>query len=795
MTRHPVRAIKYHLLILILWSVIPFFAVRAQLPSSFDLRDVDGNNYVTSVKSQSGGTCWAHGTVASMESNLLMNGNWTAAGDTGEPNLAEYHIDWWNGFNNFFNEDVDPPDGNDGLILHEGGDTRITAAYLTRGEGAVRDIDGQSFSDPPERTGPDYHYYYVRDIEWYDAGEDLSNIDSIKYQIMTQGAITTCLNSDYTTYMDDNYVFYQPPDDPQGYDHIVAIVGWDDNKPSAAPYPGAWLCKNSWGDWAIDGYIWISYYDKYCAHSPYDGAVSYYNVVPMPYDKVYYHDYHGWRMTGSYWSEAFNAFMPTNNGKLLAVNIVTASDTAGYTMRIYDDFTGSQLQNLLSEKSGNIAHRGYHTIDLDQPIEVTEGDEFYIYLSVTDGGQAYDMSWRLDITVGGHYRAWADSKANPGESYYKSNSTWHDLYDYNPTANFCIKGLSLDTYMKILQDEIMESEGPSGGPYTPLTKTYQFTHKYDEAIKYSVSPEASCDWITLSGDISGTLEPYDTAEVIVEINSNADTLSTGVHYGAVNFSNIDDPLDDTVRVVKLVVGTPMVQQQWLLDTDPGWSTEGEWEFGQPTGGGGSFGFGADPTSGFTGDNVYGYNLYGNYPNNLPETYLTTPALNCSKLIKTSVKFRRWLCIDGFGWGAVEASNDGENWTTIWECHDWLPDSVWNEMDLDISAVADSQATVYLRWMMTVDNATYTFGGWNIDDIQLVAIYNTLGTDILCGDVNNDEDLNLFDITHLITFLYLGGPPPEPLIKADVNSDGNINIFDIAYIISYLYLGGPAPDCP
>ncbi len=796
MTRHSVRAIRYYVLALILWSVIPFFAVRAQPPSSFDLRDVGGNNYVTSIKTQSGGTCWAHGAIASIESNLLMTGNWTAAGDTGEPNLAEYHLDWWNGFNNFFNGDMDPPDGNGGLIVHEGGDAWVTSAYLARGEGAVRDIDAQSFGTPPDRTGPDYRHYYVRDIEWYDARQDLSNIDAIKYQIMNHGAIETSFNSDYNAFMDENYVYYQPPDDPNGSDHIVAIIGWDDNKPSAAPLPGAWLCKNSWGDhWALDGFFWISYYDKYCCHTIEEGGVSFYNVVPMPYDKVFYHDYHGWRMNNPYWNEGFNAFVPPHNGKLQAVNIVTSIDTIDYTVRIYDDYTGGQLQNLLSEKSGYMAHRGYHTIDLDEPIDLIESDEFYIYQSVSAGGLANDESSRIDVKFGGHYRGWADSKANPGESYYLTGSTWHDLYDNNPTANFCIKGLGIETYMKILQDEIMESEGPSGGPYTPPTKTYQFAHKYDEAIKYSISQEASCDWITLSGDVSGTLAPYDTAEVIVEINSNAETLSTGVHYATIYFSNIDDPLDDTVRVVKLIVGTPTVQKEWMLDTNPGWSTGGEWQFGQPTGDGGSFGFGADPTSGYTGDNVYGYNLYGNYPNNLPETYLTTPALNCSKLIRTSVKFWRWLCIDGFGWGAVEASNDGENWTTIWESHDWLPDSSWSQMDLDISAVADSQATVYLRWTMAVDNAMYTFGGWNIDDIQLIGIYNTLGSDIFCGDVNDDETLNLFDVTYLIANLYLGGPPPAPIVKADVNGDGNINIFDITYLIAYLYLAGPQPDCP
>ncbi|MBN1434209.1 choice-of-anchor J domain-containing protein [Candidatus Fermentibacterales bacterium] len=677
---------------------------------------------MTSVKSQSGGTCWTHGAMAAMEGNLLMTGNWSLAGETGEPNLAEYHLDWWNGFNNFYNGDLEPPYG--GLTPHEGGDYMVASAYFTRGEGAVRDIDGQSYSTPPEQYLDSYHIYFPREIEWFVAEPDLSNIDTIKYIIMEHGVMGTCMC--YSSSYIQNYIHYQPPSSPDLPNHAIAIVGWNDTLTTQAPLPGAWLCKNSWGSgWGYGGFFWISYYDKYSCQEPWMGAVSHQDVVLRDYDFIYHHDYHGWRDTKTDCSEAFNAFTAEEDFLLRSVSFFTAADNVGCSIAVYDDFSSGQLQNCLWSGGGPRDFRGFVTVDLNTPLEIEEGDDFYVYLQLSDGGQPYDRTSDVPVLLGASYRVIVESSASPGESYYRDGSTWLDLYDWqgNPypgTGNFCIKALGDQAGLRVTPGTPFQSSGPQGGPFTPSSQVYSLQNKGAASIDYEVTMDPQVSWLDLSGNLAGSLAPYgDPEEIMAQINSAATSLPEGVYTTTIEFTNLTTHTGDTTRDVALVIGSPTLQYYWPLDDDPGWTTEDQWAWGQPQGGGGAHGY-PDPTSGHTNSYVYGYNLAGDYPNNLPERHLTSEVINCCGLYNVQLRFWRWLGVEqpSYDHAYVRVSNDGQTWTTVWANESEIADNGWVQCTCDISDVADNQYEVQLRWTMGTTDGGWTYCGWNIDDIEI-----------------------------------------------------------------------------
>jgi len=90
----------------------------------------------------------------------------------------------------------------------------------------------------------------------------------------------------------------------------------------------------------------------------------------------------------------------------------------------------------------------------------------------------------------------------------------------------------------------------------------------------------------------------------------------------------------------------------------------------------------------------------------------------------SLRFQRWLGVEKntYDHANIQVSNDRINWTTIWEnpASD-ISDTAWTLQEFDISEIADSQPRVFIRWMMGPTDGSYRFCGWNIDDVEIIAI--------------------------------------------------------------------------
>ena len=226
----------------------------------------------------------------------------------------------------------------------------------------------------------------------------------------------------------------------------------------------------------------------------------------------------------------------------------------------------------------------------------------------------------------------------------------------------------------------------------------------------------------------------------------------------------------------LKVGVATELYSWNMDSNPGWTTLGQWEWGIPTGDGGEFGY-PDPSSGATGLQVYGYNLQGDYQNKLQQKHLTTNVLDVAGTQGTKLQFSRYLNVEQpvYDHASIAIRADGGgNWITLWSNPATIEDNAWQQVVYDISEVVQGAQTIQIRWTMGETDGAWRYSGWNIDDVQIM----TTSSSGISGDANCDGVVDVTDILEIVS--YWGSC--EGVCAQDIVPDGTINVSDLLHVI-------------
>lgn len=373
-------------------------------PSSFDLRDY---GIVSHIKDQGDyGTCWAIAASDSLETQIIRNGY--EAG----PDLSEWHLAYftYNGPKAFFTTAED--------VFDTGGTNTIAAASLARWQGMVKE-SRVPYSSAHMLPGSmqfqnDYKVTDVLNLHSLMSTHIKHSVDFMKELVYNQNTVAATYFSS-TKYYNEATASQYCWDEGTGIDHAVIIMGWDDNYPkenfrsgSRPSGNGAWLVKNSWGtDFGNDGYFWISYEDKSLCE-----AGCYFCVPADTYSTNYQYDETGWcasvspdgnqRKLSGYMSNVFTA---ENNDPVTAVGFYTTEDDADYEITVY---TGVKINaskpspvngKAVSSASGTQKYSGYHTVILDTPVNVTEGETFSVSVKLTNHTSPYVLPMEASSAV------------------------------------------------------------------------------------------------------------------------------------------------------------------------------------------------------------------------------------------------------------------------------------------------------------------------------------------------------------------------------------------------------------
>ena len=427
--------------------------------------------YITPVKNQGQwGICWAFSSTAISEASLIKEFPDKYKADTLDlsENLFSYMISHPSVYGklNSSGDYAKYTASSNTEYLTAGGNVWAAGLGLMNGIGPYNENSDYPYSEDntPSIVNKNFtesEYYEVRNSSvakitgvFQAHINNNSDNDEFKQLIMDYGAASLSYNENYTDnkFGEDGSSYYYNPNEKTS-NHAVTVVGWDDSIPASAfktapAGDGAWLIKNSWGDYSRDnGYFWLSYYDKSISgvgiayDFTVDGADDYFDTR---------YSYDGGNSVGSFGYSrpdiyGANVFTADEDSYVTGAATYT-SEGNNIELSVY---TG--LQNASDPTSGtksavatmsNVKYEGYYSLKFDTPVKVKKGESFAIVAKITKDSGTVRIYSEYGYSMNGLTYS---LKANKGESFYTYNPSygWFDCTDSGKN-NLMIKAYAVN---------------------------------------------------------------------------------------------------------------------------------------------------------------------------------------------------------------------------------------------------------------------------------------------------------------------------------------------------------------